>query len=73
MKKTTPLKLSKRLTQYSALSLAVAGLADANGQGVVYTPNVNIASNTYNLDLDGGGTFDFYLRHWLSSNHLYYS
>ncbi len=36
MKKTTPQKLSKRLSQYGALSIAIAGIADANSQ-IVYT------------------------------------
>lgn len=36
MKKTTPLNLTNRITKYSALSLAIVGIADANGQ-IVYT------------------------------------
>ena len=64
MKKTISLNLPNRLAQYGALSLAIAGIIDANGQ-VIYT---NIAdtgplNQTYNLDLDGGGTFDFFIRH----------
>ena len=37
MKKTTSLDLSKRLTQYSALTIAMAAIASANGQGIVHT------------------------------------
>ena len=36
MKKTTPQKLSTRIAQYGALSLAIASVADANGQMIVH-------------------------------------
>lgn len=71
MKKTTSLNLPNRLTQYSALSLAIAGVVGVNGE-VIYTDIADTGPNwTYNLDIDGGGTNDFYLRHWLSSYGLF--
>lgn len=36
MKKTTPQKLSKRLAQYGALSIAITGVSDVNGQIRIY-------------------------------------
>lgn len=64
MKKTTQKSLSKRLAQYGALTVAVAGIADVNGQ-IVYTdlnPDFNGGSNTdYALDLNNDGTVDFQL------------
>jgi hypothetical protein len=64
MKKTTPQKLSKRLANYGALSLALAGIADANGQ-IIYTP-LNATTNANNdpieIDLDNDGTFEFDIR-----------
>ena len=64
MKKITPQKLSKRLTQYGALSLAIAGVADASGQ-IIYTdinPDIGGAGVTYQLDIDNDATPDFTIR-----------
>lgn len=63
MKKTTPKKsLSNRLAQYSALTVAIAGVAEANGQ-IVYTDITdhmgNSANPEYMLDLNNDGTPDF--------------
>ncbi len=67
MKKTTQKKylqkLPKRLLKYSALSAAMAGVADASGQ-IIYTdvnPDItegNAASATF-IDLNNDGTDDF--------------
>ena len=69
MNKTTSLKLSKRLTQYSALSLAIAGIVDVNGQ-IVYTDIADIGPHNQSLvlDLNGDGR-DFDIRHDGSSNY----
>lgn len=63
MKKTTSEKLSKRLTQYGTLSLAIAGIANANGQTSV---EVTISGSTppfsYDLDMGGDSTPEFRFR-----------
>lgn len=62
MKKTTQKSLSKRLAHYGALTVAIAGVADASGQ-IIYTdisPDSNGGVNTdYALDLNNDGTVDF--------------
>lgn len=61
MKKTTSNKLSKKLAQYGALSLAVTGMVDVNGQ-IIYTdvnPDVGGQNVDYQLDLNNDGTIDF--------------
>jgi hypothetical protein len=67
MKKTTQNSfskqpLSKRLAQYGALTIAIAGVTDANGQ-IEYTditPDFNGGINSdYALDLNNDGTDDF--------------
>ena len=63
MKKTTPKKkFTKRLTQYSALTLAIAGVADAEGQ-IMYTDvNPDFEGGLdleYMLDLNNDSTPDF--------------
>ena len=52
MKKTTSETLSKRLTQYSALSLALAGIVDVNGQIVYHDILDVVGSNDYNINLN---------------------
>ncbi|MGJ8592001.1 MAG: T9SS type A sorting domain-containing protein [Aquaticitalea sp.] len=73
MKKTTQNTLSKRLAQYGALTVAIAGTADASGQ-IVYTdvsPDYNGGVNTdYALDLNNDGTIDFEFNQMQAS---YYS
>lgn len=70
MKNRTPLRRTNRLAQYSALSLAIAGVADING-GVIYTDIADVGphNQTFYLDLDGGGTYDFFIRHAGSTNY----
>ncbi|WP_298893253.1 T9SS type A sorting domain-containing protein [uncultured Psychroserpens sp.] len=63
MKKTTSLKLSKQLAKYGALTVAIAGVADASGQ-ISYTnvdPDFSSSGvgGEYFLDLDNNGTNDF--------------
>ncbi|MFT5242901.1 MAG: hypothetical protein ACJA1H_001146 [Glaciecola sp.] len=71
MKKTTSQKLSKQLAKYSALTLAIAGVADANGQ-IAYTDITPDFSGgvggEYFLDLDSDGTNDFKIFHDTSSS-----
>ena len=70
MKKTTTLNLPNRLTQYSALSLAFAGLEDVHVQ-VDYTPNLNAAGpGYYTLDLNGDLIDDFRIGGGLYGNYL---
>ena len=61
MKKITSKNLSKRLAHYSALSLAIAGVADAQGQ-IIYTdidPDGGGFDSTYDLDLNNDATIEF--------------
>jgi len=60
MKKTTSQKFSKRLAQYGALSVAITGVAEANGQ-IIYTDvEPSGGFNTiYELDLNNDGIKDF--------------
>jgi Secretion system C-terminal sorting domain len=73
MKKTTPQKLSTRLAQYSALTVAIAGIADASGQ-IVYTditPDFDQGVGIpYSLDLNNDGTIDFEIYLSSSSSNL---
>lgn len=62
MKKTT--NFSKQLTKYAALTVAMAGAADASGQ-IIYTdidPDMG-GDIQYNLDMDNNGVDDFNLLH----------
>ena len=52
MKKTTKKNLSNRLARYGALTVAIAGVADASGQ-IVYTD--------LDPDFSGGGAGSFHL------------
>ena len=82
MKKTTSQKLSERLGQYGVLSLAIAGVADVNGQ-IVYTDIADTGGgNTfYQLNLDGDGTVDYTILNYASaiqvvapaSNYIFYT
>ena len=58
MKKTTPQKLSKRLLQYGALSFAIAGVTDTNGQ-VKYidiNPDHDQSLGNYLLNVNSEGS-----------------
>ncbi|WP_055443600.1 T9SS type A sorting domain-containing protein [Lacinutrix himadriensis] len=65
MKKTTlknSSNLTKRLAKYGALSAAIAGIADANGQIVFTDVNPDFAGGngtSYALDMDNDSVFDF--------------
>lgn len=66
MKKNTPQKLSNRLAQYGALSIAIAGIADVNGQ-IIYTDvDPDSAGTTTGgdllFDIDGDGNNDLQFR-----------
>ena len=65
MKKTTSKKLSKKLAQYGALSMAIVGVTDLNGQ-IIYTditPDFDQgAGQPYSLDLNNDGTPDFQIH-----------
>lgn len=61
MKKTTQNNLTKRLAKYGALSIALASVANVNGQ-IVYTdvdPDFVGDDINHGLDLDNDGTDDF--------------
>ncbi len=61
MKKNTSKKLSKRLAQYGALTLAIAGVSDATGQ-IQYTdvdPDETLTGTRFMLDLNGDATVDY--------------
>ena len=64
MKKTTSKNFSKKLVNYGALSLAIAGLTDVSGQ-IIYTdvdPDfTGGGAIDYNLDLDNDGNPDFFI------------
>jgi len=66
MKKTTSENLSNRLTHYSALSLAIAGIAGAHGQ-IVYTDvnpdgHSSMSNVAIPIDLDQDMTREFDVR-----------
>lgn len=74
MKKITPQNLSKRLAKYGTLSLAIAGLADANGQ-IIYTDvdpdsdgTTNLNNVPINIDLDNDTFPEFDIRLQLTVN-----
>ncbi|MFC7444928.1 MULTISPECIES: T9SS type A sorting domain-containing protein [Mesoflavibacter] len=61
MKKTTRKNLSKKIAKYGALSIAIAGVAEANGQ-IIYTdidPDFVGNDSNIGLDLDNDTNFDF--------------
>ena len=58
MKKITQEKLYNRLAKYGALSLAISGLTDVNGQ-IIYTDVDPDAGGTQLIDLNGDAAADF--------------
>ncbi|PNQ73906.1 hypothetical protein C1T31_06165 [Hanstruepera neustonica] len=71
MKKTTPKSLTKRLAQYGALTAAITGVADANGQ-IVYTdidPDDGGVGVQYLLDMDNDGNSEFVINQ--TGNNLF--
>ncbi|MGM5468691.1 T9SS type A sorting domain-containing protein [Flavobacteriaceae bacterium LMO-SS05] len=69
MKKTTHKNLSKRLVKYGALSVALAGLTDVNGQ-IVYTDPPDSGGSDYLIDLNGDFNDDFKIIYKSSVNAL---
>ena len=64
MIKITSQKLTKRLAKYGALSVAIASVAEVNGQNIIYTdldPDEGGAGVNVSIDLDGGGA-DFLIN-----------
>ncbi|WP_157811584.1 T9SS type A sorting domain-containing protein [Lacinutrix sp. Bg11-31] len=66
MKKTTSLKLSKKLVKYGALTAAIVGVNDINGQSVIYNDITDFtggSGDTFLIDIDNNGTDDFNINH----------
>lgn len=78
MKKTTlknPNSLTKRLAQYGALSVAIAGVAEVNGQ-IVYTDIADFTGGgivDYGLDLNNDATVDFTIDASSDGSSLYFA
>jgi len=74
MTKITKNSFSKKLAKYSALSLAIAGVANASGQ-IVYTdvdPDfIGGLGDTYAIDFDGDGTIDLNVVQTNNVNYEY--
>jgi len=71
MKKTTPTKLSKQLTKYGALTAAIIGATDADGQSIIYTDITDFTGSigdVFMIDIDNDGANDFQIRHNGGSN-----
>ncbi|WP_340075891.1 T9SS type A sorting domain-containing protein [Leptobacterium sp. I13] len=65
MKKTTSSKLTKQLSAYGAMTAALAGITDANGQ-IVYKDFFSVTggkSDNFLIDLNTDGINDFRLDH----------
>ena len=65
MKKITSKKISKRLAQYGALTVAIAAVSNASGQ-IIYTdvdPDFGGANVNFQLDLDNNGVMDYDIIH----------
>lgn len=58
MKKTTQKNLSKRLAQYGALSVAIAGISESNGQ-IIHSGPINLGGTDYIIDLNNDAINDF--------------
>ncbi len=69
MKKTTHKNLSKRLVKYSALSVALAGLTEVNGQ-IVYSGPINLGGTDYVIDLNNDAINDFKIIYIGTQNAL---
>jgi len=66
MKKTTKNNLSKKIAKYGALSLAIAGVADASGQ-IIFTDvepdfTSTAGGENFDLDIDGDGINEFIIE-----------
>ncbi|NRR93276.1 T9SS type A sorting domain-containing protein [Winogradskyella undariae] len=65
MKKTTSLKLSKQLAKYGALTAAIVGVNDINGQSIIYNDITDFTGGVgdiFQLDIDNNGTNDFQIN-----------
>jgi type IX secretion system substrate protein len=65
MKKTITKKISKRLAQYGALTVAIAAVSNASGQ-IIYTdvdPDFGGDGLNFQLDLDNNGVIDYDIDH----------
>ena len=76
MKKTTPQKISTRLAQYGALSMAIAGIADANGQIEYYDLDPDVGGENLKYDIrmnegNGDNTVHFTIEHNVTSSSAY--
>jgi hypothetical protein len=72
MKKTTSQKFSKRLTQYGALSVAIAGIAGANAQEtIVYTNIADLSGSGSWLDIhmDADGIVDYQIGNFVGPDY----
>ena len=72
MKKITSQKLSKRLSQYGALSVAVAGISALNAQEeIVYTNIADLSGSGSYLDLhmDADGIVDFQIANFAGASY----
>jgi hypothetical protein len=58
MKKTTHKNLSERLVKYGALSVAITGMTEANGQ-IVHSGPIDLGGTDYIIDLNGDMINDF--------------
>jgi len=70
MKKITSKKISKRLAQYGALTVAIAAVSNASGQ-IIYTdvdPDFGGDSLNFLLDLDNDGITDYDIDHRPGTN-----
>ena len=68
MKKTTQ-NLSKRLAQYGALSVAIAGITRTNGQ-IIYSGPIDLGGADYIIDLNNDTINDFKIIYIGSQNVL---
>src|SRR5690554_3331753 len=76
MKKTTSLKLSKQLAKYGALTAAIIGVADANGQSIIHndiSDFIGGTGDTFLLDINNDGVNDFQITHNFYSSSYYSS
>ena len=75
MKKNTSQKLSNRLAKYGALGVAIAGVADVNGQVEYHDidPDEGGEGITAFIDLNQDGIDDFAIRHFNSLSYYGYN
>lgn len=69
MKKTTHKNLSERLIKYGALSFAIAGITETNGQ-IVHSGPIDLGGTDYIIDLNNDMIDDFKIIYRSSVNAL---